>query len=172
MSTALPSFVGATAASAIMVGRGALRRAGFCPDPAKLRPNPRTAEEVIACDRVSARAGAGQARATVSRGEAVGRSNQHARGLRRDRTAPRTRRQCPFPSQASRLGAPLPACLASGGAPGMQGGMGRARPAPRRRAQARHDTEARRAAPTSAAPSPLVSPLSSMQRRDTYVCFF
>ena len=61
MSTALPSFVGATAASTIMVGMGALRRAGFCPDPAKLRPNPRAADEVIACDRVSARAGAGQA---------------------------------------------------------------------------------------------------------------
>jgi len=37
-------------------------------------------------------------------------------------------------------------------APGGQGGRGRARPAPQRRAQARHDT-ARRAAPLSAAPS-------------------
>jgi hypothetical protein len=75
MSTDLPSFVGATAASAIMVGSVAMRRAGFCPDPAKLRPNPRTAEEVIACDPVSASAGAGQARATVSRGRDTGRSN-------------------------------------------------------------------------------------------------
>ena len=97
MSTALPSFVGATAASAIMVGRGALRRAGFCPDPAKLRRNPRIAEEVIACE-VSARAGAGQARATVSRGQATGWSNQHARCLQRDGKAPRTRRRFPLPS--------------------------------------------------------------------------